>query len=180
MSRTRKHIYLSGFMGAGKSRIGRTMQERTHFPFHDIDNVIEEKIGKSVANIFSEDGEEFFRELEKRTIQELAQNEQISIIALGGGAVMSAESREIMFQTGFIIYLKSSPEAIYERVKHKTHRPLLRVDDADNSKEKILIRIKTLMAQRSAYYEQADLVIERDGMDAEEVAGQIIDFLLQK
>jgi shikimate kinase len=170
-------IYLSGFMGAGKSRIGRTLRDKTGFQFYDSDRIVEEKAGKTISRIFAEDGEDTFRELEKQAIKELARKEETVIIALGGGAVLIEENRKIMRESGYVIYLKSSAEAIYERVKHKTHRPLLQVDGTENVKEKVLHKIETMMNERASLYEQADLVIERDGMEAEEVADKIIEFL---
>jgi len=170
-------IYLSGFMGAGKSRIGRTLRDKTGFQFYDSDRVVEEKAAKTISRIFAEDGEDTFRELEKQAIKELARKEETVIIALGGGAVLIEENRKIMRESGYVIYLKSSAEAIYERVKHKTHRPLLQVDGTENVKEKVLHKIETMMNERDSLYEQADLVIERDGMEAEEVADKIIEFL---
>lgn len=170
-------IYLSGFMGVGKSRIGRTLRDKTGFQFYDSDRVVEEKAAKTISRIFAEDGEDTFRELEKQAIKELARKEETVIIALGGGAVLIEENRKIMRESGYVIYLKSSAEAIYERVKHKTHRPLLQVDGTENVKEKVLHKIETMMNERDSLYEQADLVIERDGMEAEEVADKIIEFL---
>jgi shikimate kinase len=173
-------IFLSGFMGAGKSRIGRTLRDKTGFLFYDSDRVIEEKAGKTISRIFAEDGEDAFRELEKLSIKELADKEEIVIVALGGGAVLAEENRRIMRESGYVIYLKSSPQAIYERVKHKTHRPLLRIDDTENVKEKILQKIRTMMSERDPIYKRADLVIERDGMEAEEVADKIMEYLHSK
>ncbi len=166
-------IFLSGFMGAGKSRIGRALRDKTGVSFYDSDHVIEQKAGKTISRIFEEDGENTFRNLERETVKELAHKDSALIIALGGGAVLQEENRKIMRETGYIVYLKSSPQAIYDRVKHKTHRPLLRIDDAQNTKEKILEKIRSLLAERETIYEQADLIIERDGMEAEEVADKI-------
>ncbi len=173
-------IFLSGFMGAGKSRIGRTLRDKTGFLFYDSDRVIEEKAGKTISRIFAVDGEDTFRELEKQAIKELADKDEIVIVALGGGAVLAEENRRIMRESGYVIYLKSSPQAIYERVKHKTHRPLLRIDDTENVKEKILQKIRTMMSERDPIYKQADLVIERDGMEAEEIADKIMEYLHSK
>ncbi len=176
----KRKIFLSGFMGAGKSRIGRTLRDKTGFTFYDSDRVIEESAGKSISRIFEEDGEEAFREMEKQTIKDLCDRGGTVIVALGGGAVLNEENRRVMREHGYIIYLKSSPEAIYERVKHKTHRPLLQTSNPGNSKNEILQKINSLMMQREEAYKEADLIIERDGMEAEEIADIIMDFLSGK
>jgi shikimate kinase len=177
MSDRRTKVFLSGFMGAGKSRIGRTLRDEYGIPFYDTDAVIEEKSKKSVNLIFEEEGENAFRNWETLVLKELSELEGLVIIALGGGAVLSEVNRNIMKNSGFVIYLKSSAEAIYERVKHNTHRPLLQVDDVENAGEIVLNKIKTIMNERSSYYEQADLTIERDGMEPQEVAKKIVHFL---
>jgi shikimate kinase len=176
MSENRSKIYLSGFMGAGKSRVGRTLRDKYGLPFYDTDAVIEEKAGKTVRLIFEEDGEEVFRNMEKQVIEELSQLDGDIVIALGGGAVMFDENRELMKKNGVIIYLKSSPESIYERVKHNKKRPLLYAGDVPDAEKIVLNRIKSMLEERAAYYEQADFVIERDGLEAEEVAAKILDF----
>jgi shikimate kinase len=175
----KKHIFLTGFMGAGKSRVGRYLAQRLNFPFVDTDKEIEQKSGKSVKAIFEEDGEPAFRLLEKETIKALSDNPLPHVISLGGGALNDAQTFQTVRQAGLVVYLKSSPESILQRVRHTDKRPLLEVNSEKNRDAALLKRIKALLTQREPVYSQADIVIERDNMEAEEVAEYVLEQLNQ-
>jgi len=161
----KKHVYLTGFMGAGKSRIGRELKTIFSWSFYDSDNIIEDKAGKSIKDIFEQDGEPAFRQMEAECICSLSENAVPSIIALGGGALKDPKNLDIIKNSGIVVYIKSSPEAILERVKHSKKRPLL-----NNVEEPVMLeRISRLLGDRSTVYEQADIVFERDGLSLEDI-----------
>ena len=161
-------------MGAGKSRIGRELSSRIGWPFYDSDKWIEEREGRSVKEIFDELGELYFRQKEKEAIRQLADIETPAIIALGGGVILDEENRILLNKSGRIIYIRSSPEAIFERVCHSNKRPLLTVEDNNNFDQVLLERIRQLMGEREALYRQADIIIDRDILTLPEIVEAII------
>ncbi len=165
----KKHIYFTGFMGAGKSRVGRTLAAHWNWPYFDTDKVIEEETGLSVMDIFDQQGEAAFRAMETQTIRRLSAEAYPSIISLGGGATMTPENLKIIQETGLVIYIKSSPEYILQRVSHTNKRPLLKVDREQPFKEALLQKIVTLLKEREPTYAQADIVVERDGLEPEAI-----------
>jgi len=165
----KKHIYFTGFMGAGKSRVGRTLAAHWNWPYFDTDKVIEQETGLSVMELFELQGESAFRRLETETIRRLSAEAYPSIISLGGGAAMSAENRKIIQETGIVIYIKSAPEHILQRVSHTDKRPLLKVNRDKPFRDALLEKIKTLLKERKPTYEQADIVVDRDGLEPEAI-----------
>lgn len=170
-----KHIFLTGFMGAGKSRIGRQLAVIMDWPFKDSDKLIESEQGKSVKEIFEQDGEEVFRKLEKEMVKRLAADEYPAVIALGGGALLDTETFNRIMKGGLLIYIKSAPQTIYDRVKNSEKRPLLKA----MAGQELLERIELLMDQRAAVYEQAHLIFDRDGLEADEAANKIYQAILK-
>jgi len=161
-------------MGAGKSRIGRELSLQIDRPFYDSDKWIEEREGKSVKEIFDQLGELYFRQKEKEAIRQLSAIETPAVIALGGGAILDKENRILLNKSGTIIYIKSSPESIFERVRHNTKRPLLKIDGDENFEQSLLERIRQLLDERDALYKQADIVIDRDVLTLPEIVEAII------
>ncbi len=161
----RKHVFLAGFMGAGKSKIGKLLSKEFSWPFYDTDDEIEKRAGKSVKEIFDNDGEPVFRKIESEAVSLLSENSIPSIIALGGGALMDENNFQRIKANGILVYIKSSPEQIYERIKHSSKRPLLQQDE----KEKMLKRITDLLDKRSEVYEKADIVFNRDVLSLEDI-----------
>jgi len=162
-------------MGAGKSRIGRELKAGFNWSFYDSDSIIAAEAGKSVKEIFEQDGEPAFRQMETDCIRSLSKNAVPSIIALGGGALKNPENLEVIKRSGIVVYIKSSPEAILERVKHSKKRPLL--ENADENE--MLRRISSLLAERSKDYEKADIVFERDGLSLEEIIRKLYEQINQ-
>lgn len=173
----KRHIFLTGFMGAGKSKIGKHLAELLQWPFVDTDKEIEKQTGKTVRQIFEQDGEVVFRELEKEMIRKLALQPQAMIIALGGGALNNPQSFELVHKSGWVVYLKSSPKAILQRVAHSTKRPLLDVDVTDEERKRAILlqRISELLKKRENIYLQANIVLDRDGLEAEQVAEKLLE-----
>lgn len=159
----KKIIYLTGFMASGKSTIGPILANTLGWNFFDLDRLVEQETGKSVKKIFEDEGEEYFRRIETETLRRTTELE-FYIIALGGGTIASETNLEIIKSTGFLIYLESSPEETYKRLRFKRDRPALLFDgDEEPSKEKYLERINSLLQMRTKYYNQADIKINTDG-----------------
>ena len=161
-------------MGAGKSRVGRHLAQLLNWPFLDSDKEIEKKAGKTVRQIFEEDGEPLFRRLEQEIIAHLCLQKEPMVIALGGGALNNPQTLQRVHANGLVIYLKSSPENILKRVGHSRKRPLLDVTDEPNKEAILQKRIETLLAQREPIYLKADIIFDRDGLEAEQVAQKLL------
>ena len=166
----KKHIFLTGFMGSGKSTIGKKLARRMSRQFFDADDEIEEKTGKEIKDIFAEEGETAFREYEQEAVARIAALPKPTVISLGGGALISEKNLLLVKQSGYLIYIKSSAEEIWKRIRHSTRRPLLRHENQSWSKEDYVRRIAELLLQREHGYQKADLIIDRDGKEADEVA----------
>jgi shikimate kinase len=146
-------LALVGLPGSGKSTVGRHLARRLGLPFNDSDHVIEQRIGCSIRSFFEREGEQAFRDIEEQVIQELCGRET-GVIATGGGAVLRQANRERLRAAGTVIYLRSTPEDVYRRVRHDKGRPLLQVEDP-------LRRLRELFAQRDPLYrETAHFIID--------------------
>jgi len=162
-----KNIVLIGFMGCGKTEVGKILADKLGYTFIDTDSIIEKKMGKSISEIFHEYGEEHFRGLETGVVKELSGMRRC-VISTGGGMVIHRENLLRLKKDGVMIWLKASPETIYGRVKSEHHRPLLRVEDP-------LQEINKLLGLREPLYAEADITIETDGLDIEKIVGKIVD-----
>jgi len=147
-----RNIILTGFMGTGKTSIGRLMAERLRREFVDMDTVIEERTGRSIPQIFQEQGEAVFRALERELCRELAARSGL-VIATGGGALVNAENRATLGATGDIICLRADPDVIMARVGASTNRPKL--DGTDRR-----ARIEALLDERAAAYDAIPLQLD--------------------
>ncbi len=146
-------IALVGLPGSGKSTVGRQLARRLQVPFFDSDHVIEERQGYSIKEAFLRYGEDRFRDLEEVVLDELSQKPQ-AIISTGGAAILKSATRQRLRERGHVVYLNSTPEELYRRLRHDTNRPLLQVADP-------LSRLRDLYAVRDPLYrEVAHFVIE--------------------
>lgn len=149
----RASIYLVGMMGAGKTTVGRRLSKSIDWQFVDLDQYIENTTGVSVTTIFEIEGEAGFRQRETQALKHLATAGKM-VVATGGGVVLSPMNRARMGATGIVVYLRASPELLFERTKHDKSRPLLQVADP-------LARIAALVEKRDPLYrEVADIIIE--------------------
>ena len=121
-------ISLVGLPGSGKSTVGRQLARRLQLPFFDSDHVIEERIGCSVRDYFEREGEASFRDVEEVVIDELSLKSS-GVLSTGGGAVLRQTNRLHLRERGYVVYLRSSPEELFRRLRHDTNRPLLQVGD---------------------------------------------------
>lgn len=146
-------ISLVGLPGSGKSTVGRQLARRLQLPFFDSDHIIEERLGYSIREAFERDGEASFRDLEEVVLDELTQNPK-AVVSTGGGAVLRPATRQRLRERGQVVYLSSTPEEIYRRLRHDQNRPLLQVADP-------LKRLRDLYAVRDPLYrETAHFIIE--------------------
>jgi len=157
-----ERVYLTGFMTSGKSTIGPILANVLGWEFFDLDKVIEKEHERSVVEIFEEFGEEYFRNFETETLEKLCKHHD-TIISLGGGTLSSEKNLSILKATGKIVYLRISAETIYQRLKHKIDRPLIRdLVLNERPKEEFIQRINKILDQRKKYYEKADIILDTD------------------
>jgi len=166
----KESIFLIGPMGAGKSTVGRVLAEKLGYHFVDSDHDIEEKTGATIPMIFDIEGEAGFRQREEVSIDALTQLPE-TILATGGGVVLSEENRKHLRSRGFVVYLRSSVDALVQRTKHDRNRPLLQTEHP----EKVLAKI--LEEREPFYMDVADLVVETEHASAYRVVKQIIETL---
>ena len=170
-------IYLTGFMGSGKTTIGNILSEKLNYEFIDLDILIEKNEGRSISDIFKESGEPYFRDLEKENLREVSESD-CRIVSLGGGALMNEENQSLVKSKGVLVYLKVTPEEIYERIKGCDNRPLLMKDDKTlSSKEEFINKISPLFEKRKHGYMTADFVIDTVGKEPGQIAGEIISHI---
>lgn len=146
-------VALIGLPGSGKSTAGRQLARRLNLPFADSDQVIEQRLGCSIRDYFEREGEQAFRDVEESVILELTQGEP-RVLATGGGVVLRPANRQRLRDAGHVIYLRSTPEEVFRRLRHDSNRPLLQVADP-------LARLRSLYEERDPLYrETAHFVIE--------------------
>jgi shikimate kinase len=160
MSRRRKNlIYLTGFMGSGKSTIAPILANTLGYSSRDIDAEIERITGKKVSDIFTDFGEPYFRGIEHTLLQESARLEGY-IISLGGGTIANHANLGIVKSAGILVYLSASVDQILRRVKTKVNRPLLLAPNGERlGEDELRSRISRLLRDRAPFYEQADVTI---------------------
>lgn len=170
----KKHIFLTGFMGSGKSTIGKKLATRLQVKFVDTDDRIEASYDVEIKKIFRDHGESRFREYEESILDEIIEKEKPAIISLGGGTLLSQKNLTKVLSTGVLIYIKSSPIEIWNRIKHSTRRPLLRKEGEEWTREMYLERIAQLMKEREQGYNQAHLLLDRDGKEVDEIVEELL------
>ncbi|WP_070120689.1 shikimate kinase [Bacillus marinisedimentorum] len=162
-----KAVFLTGFMGSGKTTIGKVLGEETGLPVIDTDRAIEEKTGKSIPEIFEQEGEESFREYERNILGELPDSDVI--VTTGGGMVVQQENRKMMKKSGTVIYLKCGLDEIRRRLEGDQTRPLLADDNAG--------KLEELFRQRKAFYEEADITVVTEGRPAGEIVKEMLSLI---
>lgn len=162
---TGTNVMLVGFMGTGKTTVGRMVAERLQKTFVDMDHLIEERAGKKISDIFAQEGEAHFRTLERALIQELSAQENL-VVAAGGGIVLNPVNIEDFSKRGLVICLKASHETILRRVLKSSDRPLLEEGDKRQ-------RIIDLLNARQALYDAIPLSVNTACLSAREVADDV-------
>lgn len=162
-------VILTGFMGSGKSSVGRLLAQSLGCPLVDLDAVIVETAGKSINAIFAEEGEPAFRALESACLERTLAGGRV-VVATGGGVVIAEANRQLMARHGIVINLMASLPRVLERLAGATDRPLYAGQDEAE-------RVGALMAEREQFYCVADIRIDTDGKSVEDVAAEILRFL---
>lgn len=156
-------IVLIGFMGSGKTTLGRWIAREHGYTFLDTDDMIEEEQQRSINDIFAKEGEEYFRDLETDMIRSLADRDDKVVISVGGGLPVREVNRELMRHVGKVVYLRTTVDELEKRLKGDTKRPLLA---GGNVREKII----SLMDKREALYlDAADIVVDTTGKRFEQI-----------
>ena len=165
------NIILIGFMGCGKSCIGRKLSYKIQKTVIDIDKQIEKEQNRTISEIFAEEGEESFRKMETECLQSLVKTSKNQIISTGGGLPMREENRVLLKQLGCVVFLRVTAETIYERLHSDTTRPLLQGAEPQR-------KIAELLEMRAVTYEEAaDIIIDVDGKDFEQILSEIQEAL---
>jgi shikimate kinase/3-dehydroquinate synthase len=173
LDRRINNLVITGFSGTGKSLVAKEVARGLNWDFLDTDDEIIKQTGKPIAEIFRQDGEDKFRELEREMIGKACQQRQI-VIAIGGGAIVNPQNYELLAKTGLIVCLEAKPETIYERLFREAAyspetevRPLLANDNP-------LERIRQLKASRQPYYANVDWTVHTDNLNISQVAEEVI------
>lgn len=164
-TRSIRNVALIGFMGSGKTSVGRALAELLGFEFLDTDEMIETRVQKPITQIFEQNGEAFFRSMEESVVTELGDRSGV-VISTGGGLPAHQPSLDHLKTHALVVCLWASPERIFERVRHQTHRPLLNVPDP-------LARIRELVEVRTPFYRQADVLVSAEGRPVREIAQHV-------
>ncbi|WP_349407770.1 shikimate kinase [Pseudalkalibacillus sp. SCS-8] len=164
-----KTIYLTGFMGAGKTTIGKALAERMKVEVIDLDDYIEEKHNMDIPSIFQQKGESYFRDEEQQALEEVPKHDVI--ITTGGGAVLREANRAYMKEHGYIINLEADVETIYERISERDNRPL--------AKGKSKAEMAQLLEKRQPFYREGHLTVKTDDKPIDEIVEEIIQWIKQ-
>ncbi len=167
-----ERIVLIGLSASGKSEVGKDLSKKLKFKFIDIDSQIEQKAGQSISQIFLSEGEKHFRKLESECIRDiLKKNKNQFVCSLGGGAFQNREIKKMLLSDTVVIYLKTSLEVLYQRLKNKNNRPLL----SDNkSKKDMIATLQKLRNKRESNYLKADIVVTTSNKTIRQVSKLII------
>ncbi len=160
-----KNLVLFGFMGTGKTLIANIMEERTGLKRVDMDDIIEQREGKTISRIFAEDGEPYFRNCEYEIAAELADQSDM-IISTGGGVVLNKINILNLSKQGVCVCLTASAQTIFDRVKDETHRPLLQTENP-------MATIQNMLAQRKPFYDAVPFQVETDGKTPQAICSEI-------
>jgi shikimate kinase len=161
-----RNLALVGFMGTGKSSVGRQVAGDLNFQFVDTDQLIEERAGSKITDIFDREGEAVFRRLEGQLVREMEGWDR-TVISTGGGLVINPDNLTSLKRHALVVCLWASPEAIWNRIKNQTHRPLLMAADP-------MERIRELLTAREPAYRQADVLLSSEFRPVRDVAGQVL------
>jgi len=166
------NLVLTGFMGTGKTAAGKIVAKMLGFGFVDTDELVEKSAEIPISEIFADHGEEVFRQMESEAVEAVAELDNL-VISCGGGVVLNPRNLEALRQKGIIINFTASPEAVYERVKHETHRPLLRCSDP-------LSEIRKILKTRENAYKMNDFSIDTTKLTVEQAAAKAVEAFKSK
>ena len=160
------NLVLVGFMGTGKTDVGRKVAARLNLTFLDTDDLIEERAGKKISEIFADDGEAHFRRLERDVVQDVARKDS-HVIATGGGVVLDPANIQDFQRSGVVICLWAEPDVVFRRTQHAKHRPLMQSGDRRQ-------RIETLLRQREPIYKAIPLRVDNTHTTVDQDVDEVI------
>jgi shikimate kinase len=164
------NVFLIGFMGSGKTTLGRLLARKLGWRFVDSDRAIARRLGMSISTIFERQGEARFRNEETREIARIARRRS-QVVSLGAGSLIRAQNRRVVTRAGLLVHLQTSPRSVLKRVwKRRAQRPLLK----GLSRDDCLRRIRALLRQRAPGYRFADLAIRTDKRKPEALARDLL------
>ena len=161
------NIVLTGFMGTGKSEVGKRLARALNRKFTDIDAVIEKESGMKITEIFEKKGEPYFRDLETEAIRRASFYDK-AVIACGGGAVLRPDNMELLEKNGVVVCLNAGPEKIHERLKGNDTRPLLKVKEP-------LEKIKEILDSRRKFYARCSISVDTTNLSPDEIVREILE-----
>ena len=161
------NLVLTGFMGTGKSEVGRRLAKALNRKFFDVDAIIEKESAMEITEIFEKKGEQHFRDLETETIRRVCASDR-AVIACGGGAVLMPENMDLLEKNGVVVCLSASPEKIFERLKDDDTRPLLKVKEP-------LQKIKEILESRREHYARCSSSIDTTNLSPDEIVREILE-----
>ena len=167
-----KSLVLTGMMGVGKSTIGRILAKRLKIKFIDVDKIIEKNEKKTIKQIFEENGEKYFRKLEKKITLKLLKNKN-AVVALGGGAFINNEIRLKVLKTSVSVWLKVSLNKLHKRYRRNDKRPLLNKKELDKE-------VRDIYISRKKIYSLANFKINCDNISKDKIVEKILDFYENK
>jgi len=167
-----RNIVLVGFMGTGKTAVGKRLAKKLGMKYISTDEEIEAKEKRPINDIFAKDGENYFRKIEKETVKKISAMQDV-VIAAGGGAVLDEENMKNFRKNSIIICLNATAEEILKRTESFAHRPLLNVPDP-------LAKIKSLLESRAPYYAKADYTVDTTGKNRDKVVDEIVEIVRRK
>lgn len=163
-------IFLTGMPGVGKSTLGRQLADKLVLPFIDLDKEIEREQQASISEIFREQGEDFFRQIEAQSLRKICEEQHSFVMATGGGTPCFHQSVDYMKSQGYVFFLDIDLAVIHDRIKNSSSRPLLAIE----SDYELKLRLETMRKNRIVYYEKAHLTFTGAGLSVEAIAHAIM------
>ena len=167
-----KNIYMVGFMGVGKTTVGKIVAGKLNRKFVEMDEIIAKNEKMAIVDIFTQKGEPYFRMKENDLLGDLSKKADL-VVSCGGGLICNEDNAKVMKDTGVVFNLRATPQTIYARTKQFKNRPLLNVDNP-------MEEIRKLLNQRAPHYAKTDYAIDTDDLSPQEVASVIIDFVKKR
>lgn len=173
----KKLIFLTGFMGSGKSTIGQIMANKIGYGFVDIDKQVEELTKLSISDIFVLKGEKYFREIERKTLEKISRYDHY-IVALGGGTILNPTNLKLIKSNGVLIYLKADVENLFNRLRKTYDRPILLTKDGKNLNNiELRKKIQEILQTREPYYQMSHYTIDTSNKNLNDIVDETVNLL---
>lgn len=175
MNKNLKHnVILIGFMGSGKTSVGKVLAKRLSYGFHDTDEMLERRAGDTINHIFEVHGEEYFRSMETGLLKDMLSDTDRTVISTGGGLPLREQNAKLLREMGYVVFLKAAKQTVVNRLVHDTTRPLLQGGELEQKVEHLL-EIRTPIYEKAAHK-----MIATDGRTIEDIAAMIMESYLKQ